>query len=728
MPDPFEEKFEPDSTDEYIKVSDTKRRNTAHRRKRDEHNEVGVCPPLSQEIKDKRELYNNDFVLAHRDLFPDSTGQKPFGAVQQESIRFGQDVFHKGGRLLKLEPRGYAKTTRITNEALLAVLGGVQDYIVIICSNLDKAAEILDSLKTEIYNNEQLFELYPGPIACFRNLEDTPQKSRYQTYNGERTYIFWGSKYLRFPWVPGEPSSGKFIEVRPLSNVKGLHHKIKAGPDAGKIFRPTLYIFDDPQTNDEAHSTTNEVPAIVRKIKRDALKGGSHSRRASAIMAITPVCSGDVAWHFEKNEHSWDIVKYKMLEKRPHNHDWWMNDYATVYLNYDRTKRGDRTRAALEAKKLLEENWDFAHEGAEVTWEHAYGWDEDPQTEVSPVQHAYNIILDDGWEDFEFEYQCNTEYGEYEEGETIHCPVNIIMRKTLPYKRLHAPQDTQKIITHIDINKDILTYATVACLAPLQTYVLDYGTHPKQPGFWSKRNMGVPLRTLYPEIPDYREVLYKAAKDLIEHLSQRQYKRQDGVILYNSIIGIDINYEENYITKSILESPFSSSVLACRGMGPGPDKDLLHERPPAGSRQVVNNTYIKANNRHTLDILHYDANYFKTEVHRAFNLEAGLRGSLVLFGQETEGSEIAPERHKMLAEHCNTEKPERQVGKQTGRTRIIWEEKMHQPDNEFFDNLVNCLAIAIHSGIEQELDPITKEHKQEDMSDFMNQQRSRRLL
>ena len=202
--DPFEEVFEPDSTSVagYMAFSDTKRRNIAHKRKKDEQNEVGECPPLTPELLDKREIYANDFVLAHKEVFPESTGQKPFGKVQQESIRFGQQIFHQGGRLLKLEPRGYAKTTRITNEALLATLLGIQDYIVIICSNQEKAAEILDSLKTEIYDNEQLFQLFPGPIACFRNLEDTPQKSRYQTYMGERTKIFWGSKYLRFPWVP----------------------------------------------------------------------------------------------------------------------------------------------------------------------------------------------------------------------------------------------------------------------------------------------------------------------------------------------------------------------------------------------------------------------------------------------------------------------------------------------------------------------------------------------
>ena len=313
-------------------------------------------------------------------------------------------------------------------------------------------------------------------------------------------------------------------------------------------------------------------------------------------------------------------------------------------------------------------------------------------------------------------------------GETIHCPANVIAAKVLPYRRLTSPQETRKIVSHIDINKDILTYVTLATFTPLQCFILDYGTYPHQPGLFSKRNLTKPLRTLYPNILDYREVLYKAAKDLIEFLAIRKYTREDGVSQSNDLIGIDVNYEETYITRAIIDSPFSSKVIACRGQGPGPDKELLHEKPPADARQIINNTYRKPNNKHTLDILNYDANYFKTEVHRGFNLEGGLRGSLVLFGKEKNGDIIHPDRHKAIGEHCNMEKPVRKIGKQTGKTRIVWEDKIHQPDNEFFDNIANCLAILINEGIEQELAPSIKEHKAQDMSDFMAQTRNRRLL
>jgi hypothetical protein len=708
-------------------VHNTKRR-LAMRRSKDKLNEVGVAPDPSPEILRQRDVYKNDFVLMHREVYPESTGLKPFGAEQEESIYRGQDVFHgAASRLLKLEPRGFAKTTRITNESLFAALSGLQKYIVILCSNLEKAQDILDSMKTELFDNDKLFELFPGPIACFRHLGDVPQKAHYQTYGGNKTYIQYGATTLQFPWVPGEPCSGCIIEVRPLTNVKGLKKKIKAGPDAGKEYRPSLYLLDDPQTHAEALSETS-VRKIVAMIKRDALHGGSHSRRASAIMAITPVAPGDVAWYFEKEEHSWEIIKYKMITKFPDNHAWWMSEYAKVYLNYDRTIRGDRTRAGLEAKQLVEDNYDFAHEGAEWTWDHAYGWDEEPQIEISPLQHAYNIILDDGMESFEFECQSNTEYGSYEQGETIHAPVKQILTKTLPYKRNSIPQETQKVVAHIDVNKDILTYVIMSSPSPLRPHIIDYGTWPKQPGIFSKRNMVRPLPTLYPHLTDYREMLYKGVQDLTTNLMERTYIREDGIEVQIDRLGVDIKYEEVYITRAIRESRWRHVLQACSGTYVDADDPLLHEKERANALAIYENCYIEPNKMRTLDILYFDSDYFKTELHKGFNLEVGARGSATLYGLNDNGEELHAETHLQFADHLNIERPVRKEGKRKKKTKVHWEEKVHQADNEFFDNSVNCLALFVSEGIAIEITPSLSQKREErklDMQEFINQQKKR---
>ena len=720
----FEANDENFDADMYRQQVDSNKRKRNFKRKRDVNNEVGVAPLPSPEILEARERYANDFVLLHQEVFPESTGIKPFGIVQQKSIYFGQDVFRKGGRLLKLEPRGYAKTTRITNEALFAVLAGMQDYVVIVCSNVTKAQEIVDSIRTELMNNDSLLELFPGTIACFRHLDNNPLKSRFQTYNGIHTFIKYEIGTIRFPTIPDEPSSGRFIEVRPLTNLKGLNHKVKSGPDAGKVFRPTLVVFDDPQTHEAAKSPTS-VTSIVSMIKRDALKGGSQSRRVAAIMAITPVCNGDVAFHFEKIEHSWDIIKYKMIEKFPDAHEAWMSEYAKIYLNYDRTVRGDRYRAAMLARKYVEDNYEMLHAGSEVSWEYAFGWDEDPQTEISPVQHAYNIILDDGWVDFEYECQCNTEYGMYEDGETIHCPANIIITKTNPFPRRRVPQATVEVVTHIDINKDFMSYVTIASGDPFQPHIIDYGTHPKQPGVLSKRSVTVPLKSMYPHIADYREVLYLAIKDLTQTLAHRPYYREDGVEVFNSVIGLDVKFEEDYIVRGCKDSALNNLILPTWGIYVGPDDEAVHERTyPEGSR-TYHNCVEKPMRSRTIDYLHVDANFFKTEVHKAFNQVAGLRGSLTMFTPEW------VDQHKVIADHCNSERPDREVGKKTTRNRISWKANSHQPDNEYFDNLANCFALLVRQGIDINPSSSQKPTRTEeamDMASYMKDQKGQKLL
>lgn len=722
----FEDSYEPGELDASLytqQVVNTKRIR-AHRKAQDKVNEVGKAPDISPENLERRKLYSNDFILLHKEVFPESTGIRPFGKVQQESIYFGQDVFKKGGRLLKLEPRGYAKTTRITNEALFAVLSGMQDYIVIVCSNIQKAQEIVDSIRTELMNNDALLDLFPGPIACFRHLDNNPMRSRYQTYDGNATFIKYEMSTLRFPSIPGEPSSGRFIEVRPLTNLKGLNHKVKAGPDAGKVFRPTLVIFDDPQTHGQAKSAT-EVASIVSMIKRDALKGGSQSKRVSAIMAITPVCNGDVAFHFEKMEHSWDIVKYKMIEKFPLQHDKWMQEYAKIYLNYDRTVRGDRYKAAMEARKYVEENYEDLHAGGHASWEYAFGWDEDPQTEISPIQHAYNIILDDGWEDFEYECQCNTEYGLYEEGESMHATPRQIMSKVSTLSRKKVPQATVQVVTHVDVNKDYLTYTTIASPDPFHPYLINYGTHPKQPGIYSKRNVTLPLRKIYPEISDYREVLYLAVRDLLQTLAHQPYVREDGVNVFNSVIGIDVKFEEDYILRACKDSGLNNIVLPCWGLYVGPDDELLHEKNyPEGSR-IYHNCVERPNRSRTFDYLNVDANYFKTEVHKAWNQTLGIKGSLSMYAPSY------VDEHKVIGDHCNAERPERLPGKKTNRTKIIWKEKGHQVDNEYLDNIANCFALLCRQGIDiQPSSRIkqTAEAQQLDMAAYMKQQKGQKLI
>src|SRR5690606_35985640 len=208
----------------------SKRKADEYLRRQDKLGEVGVVPPLTPEMIERRQRLADEWVLMHRELFPDSTGETPFGQDQIDSIKWDQQVFRSGGRVLKLEPRGFAKTTKLTNEALFATLLGWQKFTVIVASSMEKASDILAAIKTELNSSSQLYDLFSGPCACFMHIKDRGQNAVYQTYDGQPTHLKFTADSIHFPNIPGEPSSGAIIKVRPLTNLKGINYKIRSGP------------------------------------------------------------------------------------------------------------------------------------------------------------------------------------------------------------------------------------------------------------------------------------------------------------------------------------------------------------------------------------------------------------------------------------------------------------------------------------------------------------------
>lgn len=445
--------------DKYMEIKRNERRRKRSAKQTDIINEVGVVPDPTPERLEKIEYYKNDYVQMHQDVFRRSTGIKPFGTVQIESINRSKEIIDHGGRIVIAEPRGFAKTSRTSNHALMAILQGKIRYALILASSVTKATEILESIKTELMDNQALEELYPAPLACFQHLDEKPIKARNQTYGGDPTYIGWGRDRIRFPVIPGEPSSGSVIQVRSKDNVRGLFTKIRYGPQSGTILRPDFFFLDDIQTDEEARNV-NSVQKIVTDIKKSVLFAGSHSKRISGIMCCTPICPGDVSSHFILHEHSWEVVCYKMVQKMPDNMEIWMKDYANILMAYDRHEAGSRRRAELRARDFVVEHFEEMHKGAEVSWEWAYGWNEDPQTEVSALHHAMNFLILEGQEAFESECQCNVVV-QNDSIATIKVTQKELEDKEHPVlHQYELPLDTQYIVTHIDVNDDILTSLT----------------------------------------------------------------------------------------------------------------------------------------------------------------------------------------------------------------------------------------------------------------------------
>jgi len=696
---------------EFMFYAETVKDRKARRRRADLFFEVGVIPEPTPEMLDQRARYDqgldgyyksdkgiyvpelststedlylpSHYIRAHEEIFANSTGIKPLCDDQKDSVQHSQIIIQHGGRVVKGEPRGFGKTSRSCNEGILGTLQGHIPFLLILGSSVEKAVEILDTILTELYENEELFKLYPRIISCFRHAEQSVRVKERQTYQGEKTYLLAQADTIRFPIVPGEKASGAIIKIRPKKNVRGLYHVDKAGPTAGQRRRPTLVIFDDIQTDEEAENE-NTVNKIVRTIKKSVLRSGSHQKRLSYIMACTPICPGDVAHHFILKENVQHVL-YRMLKSRSNHEDLWFGEYATRLLDFNKTIPGSQIRAALNALSYYQENREPMDEGAEAAWEWCYEYNDVPQVEISGIQHAYNIMILEGIDVFESECQCNVTAG-ITDKDITYCTAEHIRNQHHPYlHRRELSIKDREIVTHIDVGLEYLTYVTCASPAnTLEPKIIDYGTLPAYPGRYGKGKVSRTLATVYPHLQQPEDRVYQGIYDLVTDLATRTYRREDGVHLSHRLILVDQQYLTEYVFKAIRSTSFRSITYGAQGEGYRAKDKTIGEKKYSDACTKHYYTVESPTPDRTLMKLIVDVNFMKTQVHIAFSKPPGTAGSLSLFIPEF------PSQHDLLAEHCVAEIPAWDVDEKTDRRVVIWTELGQ--DNEGFDNIVGCFA------------------------------------
>jgi hypothetical protein len=149
--------------------------------------EIGP-PPITKAQRAKgtrlRNKCRGNLVLFNSLVFPTSTGLKPFGKVQLDSISHDQSVIVSGGRVVKAEPRAFGKTTRTGNAALWGVCYGYRRMVPVFCANMTKSKELMDRWKTEILSNDFLLWMFPELIWPLRALAGKGVRCTSQTMNG----------------------------------------------------------------------------------------------------------------------------------------------------------------------------------------------------------------------------------------------------------------------------------------------------------------------------------------------------------------------------------------------------------------------------------------------------------------------------------------------------------------------------------------------------------------
>ena len=616
---------------------------------------------------DSLEVFLTEFFP---DLFSD-----PFGSVQKSSMAHEQQVYERGsGRLNKLEPRGYGKSTRSCLGVLWAILKGVQSFAVVCCVSTEKADDLLKLIMTAVSENEQLLGCFPE-LWCFHKLGGNPHKGQYQVYKGKKTNISIKGDTIMFPEIPGAPSSGAVIVARPFKKTRGKNIKGK---------RPTVVILDDVQSSEDAISVT-AVGKLLKTLYSDIAFLGSRKRQVAIINNATIIAPDDYAHSLTKNR-AFVTVRYKMVESMPTNLELW-EQYRAIRATYNEDVPGDDLRAKMEAQVFYHENREAMDAGSKVTWDYAFS----PSAyQSSTIQAAMDFVYDYGMAAFESE--CQNDPQEITAGDLKPLTPGEVEGNTCKVSRLVVPDDVDFLTGFIDISEKCLWWTVVGWRKNDFTgTVVAYGVYPEQPSNY------VTLSTVHKTIRqkwkgDFATALDKSLEELVEHLAGRNWATETGEEMNLSALAIDSGWGEYApeVYRFCRQSRYRNLLRPSKGMGIGAKRNpLVDPQIKPKSRESVDGQWKFAKTKARVFLLLYDTNYWKSKVNAGLRLPPGTSGSIHLHKLGTSQS------HRMIAEQLTAERPDRVEA--NGRTVDEWA-LVPGRDNHFLDCLTGSAVLAHASG------------------------------
>ncbi|KKL61768.1 hypothetical protein LCGC14_2192000 [marine sediment metagenome] len=514
------------------------------------------------------------------------------------------------------------------------------------------------------------------PEVCFpiAMLDGKPQRCASQTCDGNRTFITWRADEIVLPTIPNSAASGAVVKVKPFAKARGVGHK----RSDGEKVRPDLIIADDVQ-DDESAASPLQVNKNLNILKKNLLHTTGHRRASSIIVNGTVIAKDDLV---EKllADSAWQGARIPFVKSWSKAHKtFWLGDYATCRRAFDKSINGDRERASREATALYMSRRGEADEGCEVSWEERYT----RPHEVSAIQHAYNVLIDDGMEVFATEYQNQPLDAETK----FKLTPEWIASKTNGLARGVVPQSAEFVTGHIDVHLRVLYYIVCAWSKSFDGSVIDYGTYPRQPvGYFSETNSPVSMADTHPGMGEDAFIL-ASLTSLTNELLDASYRREDGAGMNIGRLLVDARWgEKNKLVKQFCRRhPHAGTrLLAAQGLGIGPAQKPFDEykAEPGTLTGLAWRIGKPVGNERWVTV---DANWWKSCVAARLAMPLGTPGGLDLFG-------IDPREHALFADHCVAEVPVETSAKE--RTRDVWEWKPGRPDNHYWDNLYNAAVAA----------------------------------
>ena len=605
-----------------------------HAQKKAERNEIGAIPAVEDPDLRARCLDSLETFLIEmfEDKFP-----CPFGDVQKSSIQHEERMHREGaGRLNKLEPRGYGKTTRFVLGSLWSILAGHRKFILVCAASLGKAEDLIEIMSDVVTYNKKLMSAFPE-LYPFHLLEGNPHRGSYQTLEGEKTGIAVKSTEIIFPKLPGAKCSGaKFIAV-PFMKARG---QLKKGE------RPDLVGLDDIQSTEDAESVTT-VDKLMKILYSDIAFLGSRRKQVAIINNATIINAEDFPDRLTRNR-AFVTVRYKMVESMPNESAMTHWDiYREIREHYDDNKPGDDVRAKQDALKYYEDHRDEMDAGASVTWDYAFSPD---SYQISTLQAAMDFIADYGMDSFLSECQNEPRLSD---GEAQPLRPEEIQRQVVGVQKGMIPEECDIITAAIDISEKVLWWNIVAwSRRDFTGHIVKYGVYPDQKS--RHITLSTVRRTIRQRHPgDFRSALIKALDETIDSIASTVYLTESGEELNVNLIGIDSGWGEYSaeVYRYVRRSKYRSILRAMKGVGITAKRNpLVDPTIKPKSKESIEAQWKMTKTKVGIPLVLFDTNFWKARIAAGFRIDVGTPGAITVHKAED---------HRMLEEQLCSERPDR---------------------------------------------------------------------
>lgn len=565
----------------------------------------------------------------------------------QAAIRFGRSQAIAA-------PRGGAKDTIFAIAIIWAIAYGHRHWLVYGAATMKLAKSKLNNIKLEIEENKKLFEDFPEMCHPVRALERSPLRCKGQRIRSEKgdayfSRIEWGQDEAVFATVEGADCSGAIIT--PVG-LEGAARGMVRGEE-----RPDFLVINDGETDEAARSET--LRKKIENTIEQSLSGlAGPSKSIAKFFLCTLVCPNCVSARYTdpSQKPGWNGRRYSMIVKFPEREDMW-----TEYMRlWQEGKASGNDPDARIAHRYYVENRDAMDAGAHVSWPDRYIRDiveDGTQTEISALQHAYNLRVANGEVAFFSEYQNNPLP---ENNNTIGLTAALVASRCSGYNQGIVPANCVKITRGIDVGARMIHSVTKAWLPTGDSFVVDYSWLAVEapPGDLRNPRGGVKIAL--------EAAVLEALRVMRGEAEEFPMKDSEGNDRYVDMTLVDSGFLEKTIYTFCNESGPRYRPIKGYGTKQGQKRYAPPVQKSKGKKPLFNCYVSKLSTGQLL--WHINADYWKLFAQMRYLQDPETNGSCSLFGMD-------PTRHRTFGNHVVAELFDAESGK--------WEEQSKH--NHFLD-------------------------------------------